>query len=58
MRAIMDDILKQIKRRQETADWQGDTTAGSAYLNRYDGLIKISCSRYNRWNRKMQFPVP
>lgn len=41
MRAIMDDILKQIKRRQETADWQGDTSAGSAYLNRYDGLIKI-----------------
>ena len=41
LRAIMEDVMKQIKRRQETADWQGDTTAGSAYLNRYDGLIKI-----------------
>lgn len=39
--AILDDILSQIKRRQETADWQGDTTSGSAFLNRYDGLIKI-----------------
>jgi len=41
MRAILDDVLNQIKRRQETADWQGSTTALSAYLNRYDGLIKI-----------------
>lgn len=38
---IIEDISKQIVRRNETADWQGDTTAGSAYLNRYDGLIKI-----------------
>lgn len=41
MRAILDDVMKQIKRRQEVADWQGDTSSGSAYLNRYDGLIKI-----------------
>lgn len=41
MRAILDDVTKQIKRRQETADWQGDTSLVSAYLNRYDGLIKI-----------------
>lgn len=41
LRAILDDVTKQIKRRQETADWQGDTSSGSAYLNRYDGLIKI-----------------
>ncbi len=41
MRAILDDVMKQIKRRQETADWQGDTTNVSSYLNRYDGLIKI-----------------
>lgn len=40
MSAILSDVTKQIKRRQETADWQGDTSAGSAYLNRYDGLIK------------------
>lgn len=39
--AILDDVLKQIKRRQETADWQGDTAHVSSYLNRYDGLIKI-----------------
>lgn len=38
---ILEDILSQIKRRQETADWQGDTTSGSAFLSRYDGLIKI-----------------
>lgn len=40
-RAIMDDVMAQIKRRQEVADWQGDTSSGSSYLNRYDGLIKI-----------------
>lgn len=40
MSAIISDVTKQIKARQETADWKGDTTSGSAYLNRYDGLIK------------------
>lgn len=39
--AIIEDIVKQIKKHQETADWQGDTSSGSAYLNRYDGLRKI-----------------
>lgn len=38
---IVEDIVKQIKKHQETADWQGDTTSGSAYLSIYDGLIKI-----------------
>lgn len=41
LKAILDDVLKQIKKRQETADWQGDTSSTNAYLNRYDGLIKI-----------------
>lgn len=41
MKTILDDVLAQIKRRQETADWQGDTSSVSSYLNRYDGLIKI-----------------
>lgn len=41
LRAILDDVTKQIRRRQETADWQGDTAALSAFLDRYDGLIKI-----------------
>ena len=38
---IMDNIVGGIKQRLETADWQGDTTSVSSYLNRYDGLIKI-----------------
>jgi len=41
MKAILDDVLAQIKRRQETADWRGDTASTDAYLKRYDGLIKI-----------------
>lgn len=41
LRAILNDVTKQIKARQETADWQGNTSSTSAYLNRYDGLIKI-----------------
>lgn len=39
--AIIEDVIKQIKRRQETADWQGDTASGSAYLKLYDGLCKL-----------------
>lgn len=39
--AITDDIVNIIKAHQETADWQGDTTSGSAYLAIYDGLVKI-----------------
>lgn len=38
---IMDDIVNNINRINETADWQGDTTSGSAFLARYDGLRKI-----------------
>lgn len=38
---IIDDIIDQINRINETADWQGDTTSISSFLNRYDGLIKI-----------------
>lgn len=41
LRAILNDVTKQIKARQETADWQGDTSSTNAYLNRYDGLRKI-----------------
>lgn len=39
--AMVADLVAQIKAQQETADWQGDTTSTSAYLSRYDGLIKI-----------------
>lgn len=38
---IIDEIKKNIVKRNETADWQGDTSSLSAYLNRYDGLIKL-----------------
>ena len=38
---IISDIVNQIKKHQETADWQGNTSSGSAYLSIYDGLIKI-----------------
>jgi hypothetical protein len=37
---IMDDIVEVINEQLETTDWQGDTSSGSAYLNRYDGLRK------------------
>jgi hypothetical protein len=38
---IMDEITKKIMARLEVADWQGDTSSGSSYLNVYDGLLKI-----------------
>jgi len=38
---IIDDLVDQINRINETADWQGDTTAISSFLNKYDGLIKL-----------------
>lgn len=38
---IIDDIAEVIVQQIETADWQGDTATGSAYLNKYDGLRKI-----------------
>ena len=39
-KVIVDNIVGGIKQRLETADWQGDTSSPSAYLNLYDGLIK------------------
>ncbi len=38
---IISDIQQNIAADLETAIWQGDTTAGSAYLNKFDGLLKI-----------------
>lgn len=38
---IIDEISKKIMARLETADWQGDTTSGNAYIKTYDGLAKI-----------------
>lgn len=38
---IIDDVILQIKARNETMDWQGNTSSTNAYLNRYDGLCKI-----------------
>lgn len=38
---IMEEITTMIKKNTEVADWQGDTNSGSAYLQRYDGLVKI-----------------
>jgi len=40
-KVIIDDIANQINRINETCDWQGNTAAGSAFLNKYDGLRKI-----------------
>ncbi len=34
-------LVSLVHEHVETLDWQGDTTSGSAYLNKYDGLIKI-----------------
>lgn len=38
---ILDDVKQNIIKRKELAIWQGDLTAGSAYLNKFDGLIAI-----------------
>lgn len=38
---ILDDVKQNIIKRKEVAIWQGDLTAGSAYLNKFDGLIAI-----------------
>lgn len=38
---IMEEITATIKKNTETADWQGDTNSGSAFLMRYDGLVKL-----------------
>lgn len=38
---ILEDVRQNILKRKEVAIWQGDTTSGSAYLDKFDGLIKI-----------------
>jgi len=38
---ILDDVKQNILADKEVAIWQGDLTAGSAYLNKFDGLITI-----------------
>jgi len=38
---ILDDVKQNILADKEQAIWKGDTTSGSAYLNKFDGLIKI-----------------
>ena len=38
---IVDEYLAVVGEQLEVLDWQGDTGAGSAYINKYDGLIKI-----------------
>ena len=38
---IIDDIVENINKTLEIADWQGDTTSTNAYLSQFDGLIKI-----------------
>lgn len=38
---IMDDVMQKAAKRQMTAIWQGDTASLNAYLNKYDGLVKI-----------------
>jgi hypothetical protein len=38
---IKDALFELIGEHLEVADWQGDTGSVSAYLNRYNGLIKV-----------------
>lgn len=38
---IVNDVIQNIHKRKAVAIWKGDTTAGSAYLNKFDGLIKL-----------------
>jgi len=38
---IVGDIIQNLLRDKEVAIWQGDTASGNAYLNKFDGLIKI-----------------
>jgi hypothetical protein len=33
--------IARVQKAIEVADWQGDTTSGTANLNKYDGLVKI-----------------
>ncbi len=38
---IIDDTMEKAKRDIEVALWQGDTASTNAYLNRFDGFVKI-----------------
>lgn len=38
---ILGDIAQNLNVDIETAIWQGDTSSGDVYLNKFDGLIKI-----------------
>lgn len=38
--AWMEKKLNVVKRQINVADWQGDTTSGTANLNKYNGLLK------------------
>jgi len=38
---VWTNLSEEIQKQLETADWKGDTTSGTAEINRYDGLIKI-----------------
>jgi hypothetical protein len=38
---IIDDTMQQAKEDIEIALWQGDTNSTNAYLNRFDGFVKI-----------------
>lgn len=38
---IIDQVLENVGKDLEVAIWRGDTTAGSAYLNKFDGLVNI-----------------
>lgn len=38
---IVDDIIQNMIKDKEVAIWQGDTNNVSAYLNKFDGLLKI-----------------
>jgi len=37
---IVEQVLAKANKRLEIAIWRGDTTSGSAYLNKFDGLVK------------------
>jgi len=38
---IADNVINLVREHVEVMDWQGDTTSWSAFLNKYDGLIKL-----------------
>lgn len=38
---IVDDTMQHIIKRKEIAIWQGDTSSTNAYLNKFDGLLKL-----------------